>query len=139
MPLRTVLAQNYPNPFNPKTQITYQLSKSVESKIQIYDARGKIVHTLDLRIKPTGIYFNQTHAAYGDGTNTAGEQVANGIYFYTFRLVHFLRRRNWLLLGKGRDLLSLQLTIRITQLLRPHQSLTGYGIQQGKQENFRIQ
>ena len=107
MPLRTVLAQNYPNPFNPETWIPYQLSKSVEAEIQIYDARGKIVHTLDLRIKPTGIYFNQTHAAYGDGTNTAGEQVANGIYFYTFRLVHFLRRRNWLLLGKGRDLLSL--------------------------------
>ena len=85
MPLRTVLAQNYPNPFNPETWIPYQLSKSVEAEIQIYDARGKIVHTLDLGIKPTGIYFNQTHAAYWDGTNTAGEQVASGIYFYTFR------------------------------------------------------
>ena len=106
-PRQTVLAQNYPNPFNPETWIPYQLSKSVEVEIQIYDARGKIVRTLDLGMKPTGIYFNQTHAAYWDGTNTAGEQVANGIYFYTFRLVHFLRRRNWLLLGKGRDLLSL--------------------------------
>ena len=60
IPLRTVLAQNYPNPFNPETWILYQLSKSVTDKIEIYDAKVKIVHTLDLGIQSTRIYFNQT-------------------------------------------------------------------------------
>ena len=84
MPLQTVLAQNYPNPFNPETWIPYKLSESGTVEIQIYDARGKIVRKLDLGMKPTGIYFDQAYAAYWDGTNTVGEQVASGTYFYTF-------------------------------------------------------
>ena len=84
-PRQTVLAQNYPNPFNPETWIPYQLSEPGTVEIQIYDTRGKIVRKLDLGMKSTGIYFDQAYAAYWDGTNTTGEQVASGTYFYTFK------------------------------------------------------
>ena len=84
-PRQTVLAQNYPNPFNPETWIPYQLSEPGTVEIQIYDTRGKVVRKLDLGMKSTGIYFDQVYAAYWDGTNTTGEQVASGTYFYTLK------------------------------------------------------
>ena len=88
-PRQTVLAQNYPNPFNPETWIPYQLSEPGTVEIQIYDTRGKIVRKLDLGMKSTGIYFDQAYAAYWDGTNTTGEQVASGTYFYTLKTSTF--------------------------------------------------
>ena len=92
-PRKTVLAQNYPNPFNPETWIPYQLSQPGTVEIQIYDTRGKIVRKLDLGMKSTGIYFDQAYAAYWDGTNTTGEQVASGTYFYTFKTNTFFQTK----------------------------------------------
>ena len=39
------LYQNYPNPFNGKTAIGFQLPKSTEGAISIYDIRGKLLKT----------------------------------------------------------------------------------------------
>jgi hypothetical protein len=80
----TALCQNYPNPFNPDTWIPYQLKEDTDVLIRIYSATGKLVRTLNLGPKPAGFYTVRGKAAYWDGSNEAGEQVASGIYFYEF-------------------------------------------------------
>ena len=53
-PKLTQLLQNFPNPFNPETWIPYQLEKSADVTLQIYDTSGAIVRTLDLGFKDKG-------------------------------------------------------------------------------------
>jgi hypothetical protein len=42
-PAHFCLGQNYPNPFNPMTTITFELSKSGEIDLCIYNSRGELV------------------------------------------------------------------------------------------------
>ncbi len=79
----TRLLTNYPNPFNPETWIPYQLARTAEVSISIHAADGTEVRTLDLGHRPAGLYLQRSRAAYWDGRNTLGEEVASGIYFYT--------------------------------------------------------
>ncbi len=81
-PLRTELYANYPNPFNPETWIPYQLAVDTEITIRIYDTEGKIVRTLFSGHQTSGYYLNRSRAAYWDGRNQLGEQVASGVYIY---------------------------------------------------------
>ena len=81
-PKETALLANYPNPFNPETWIPYQLAKSSDVKITIYDARGIVVRRLELGHQPAGHYKDRSRAAYWDGRNDLGEPVASGVYFY---------------------------------------------------------
>lgn len=82
-PEKTALLPNYPNPFNPETWIPYQLAEESEVAIIIYDTRGNIIRKLLIGTVSAGLYQNRNQAAYWDGTNTLGEPVASGIYFYT--------------------------------------------------------
>ena len=41
------------------------------------------VTELDLGHKDPGVYVSRSEAAYWDGRNEAGEEVASGIYFYS--------------------------------------------------------
>ena len=97
-PKDTLLAQNFPNPFNPETWIPYQLSKSTEVTLLIYDISGRLVRTLDLGWKPTGSYMTQSSAAYWDGRNSVGERVASGPYFYTLQTRDFAATRRMVIL-----------------------------------------
>ncbi len=97
-PNRTVLMQNYPNPFNPETWIPFQLQDSAQVTIQIYDAKGSLVRTLNLGQQSAGFYRNRANAAYWDGRNDAGEKVASGIYFYQLRAGDFSDTRRMLIL-----------------------------------------
>ena len=97
-PQDTILAQNFPNPFNPETWIPYQLSQPTEVSIQIYDVSGRMVRTLDLGWQPTGSYMTPSSAAYWDGRNAVGEQVASGIYFYTLQTANFAATRRMVIL-----------------------------------------
>ena len=81
-PEKTVLLANYPNPFNPETWIPYHLANDTDVQISIYDINGALVRQLDLGYQQTGYYTNRSRAAYWDGRNEFGEQVATGIYFY---------------------------------------------------------
>jgi hypothetical protein len=92
------LAQNYPNPFNPETWIPYHLSVDSQVKISIYDSAGKLVRRLDIGFQPAGDYQSQNRAAYWDGKNTLGEQVASGVYFYTIQAGEFTDTRKMLLM-----------------------------------------
>ncbi|MEW5767715.1 MAG: putative Ig domain-containing protein [bacterium] len=78
---RTGLAQNYPNPVNPETFIPFTLDSKSEVKILIYDLAGQLVRTLDMGERESGAYFTQKEAAYWDGKDEAGREVASGVYF----------------------------------------------------------
>ena len=45
-PPKFVLKQNYPNPFNPVTQIQYDIDKSADVSLDLFDIRGAKVKTL---------------------------------------------------------------------------------------------
>ncbi len=81
-PEKTQLLANYPNPFNPETWIPYQLATDTDVRITIYNAQGVVVRTLQLGQQSAGYYTDRDRAAYWDGRNASGEQVASGIYFY---------------------------------------------------------
>ena len=83
IPAETALLSNYPNPFNPETWIPYQLAKSADVTLTIYDIRGVIVRRLALGHRPAGFYRSRGRAAHWDGRNQIGEKVATGLYFYT--------------------------------------------------------
>ena len=63
VPHHPSLLQNYPNPFNPETWIPYQLTDAAAVVIQIYDAKGGVVRTIDLGHQPAGFYRSRTRAA----------------------------------------------------------------------------
>ncbi|MDE0184035.1 MAG: T9SS type A sorting domain-containing protein [Candidatus Poribacteria bacterium] len=81
-PKLTQLLQNYPNPFNPETWIPYQLSDDSPVSISIYDTTGNLVRALSIGFQSAGFYNSRARAAYWDGRNNMGEQVASGVYFY---------------------------------------------------------
>ena len=82
LPEMTVLLPNYPNPFNPETWIPYQLSNASDVQITIYDTEGIVVRNLVLGHQQAGYYTDRNRAAYWDGRNGLGENVASGVYIY---------------------------------------------------------
>lgn len=68
------LFQNYPNPFNPVTNIRYQLPKSSQVTLKVYDILGREVETLVNEFQQAGVYEVQ----FPGSTNN----LASGIYFY---------------------------------------------------------
>lgn len=88
-PAQFALLQNYPSIFNPDTWIPYQLAGDVDVVIRIYDTAGRLVRMLDLGHKPAGFYTTRGKAAYWDGRNETGEEVASGVYFYTIQAGKF--------------------------------------------------
>jgi hypothetical protein len=85
----TALYQNYPNPFNPETWIPFRLAKASDVTISIYAQSGQLVRTLRLGYKEAGYYLNKDKAAYWDGRDSYGEEVASGVYFYTMEAGKF--------------------------------------------------
>ena len=81
-PSQTQLLANYPNPFNPETWMPYELATDTDVRITIYNAQGVVIRTLQLGQQSAGYYTDRERAAYWDGRNAFGEQVASGVYFY---------------------------------------------------------
>jgi len=72
IPLRFALEQNYPNPFNPATVIKYQLPKSSNVKIRVFDLLGQEVAKLvdgNIEAGYHQVEFN-------------GSDLASGLYLY---------------------------------------------------------
>ena len=97
IPETTALLPNYPNPFNPETWIPYHLSKDAAVTVTIYNMQGVIVRQLMLGHQPAGVYESRGRAAYWDGKNQIGEQVASGVYFYTLTAGEFNATRKLLI------------------------------------------
>jgi len=68
------LNQNYPNPFNPVTNITFNLQKSANVTLKIFNVSGEEVETL------------VNNESMQPGTRSflfSGEKLSSGIYFYS--------------------------------------------------------
>jgi hypothetical protein len=74
---RFALRQNYPNPFNPHTTIRFTVPQRGPVSLRVYDVAGRLVSTLADRSYAAG-----RHGVVWNGTNSRGESVASGIYFY---------------------------------------------------------
>jgi photosystem II stability/assembly factor-like uncharacterized protein len=76
-PAQFALQQNYPNPFNPSTTIKFKLPVRAHVTLKVVNLLGQEVATLmDSRQNSGDIEIEW------DGKNSAGNQVASGIYFY---------------------------------------------------------
>ena len=81
LPQEFRLKQNYPNPFNPSTTIEYSVQESGNVVLKIYDAIGKEIKTLVNQSQVSGDY-----KIVWDGTDSSGEKVSSGIYFYRLQI-----------------------------------------------------
>ena len=82
------LAQNFPNPFNPVTKIQFNIPKSSNVKLTIYDALGKAVSVLLGENMEAGI-----HSAVWDGTD-----FSSGVYYYRIEAGEFNETRKMILM-----------------------------------------
>ena len=89
----SILFQNYPNPFHRGTSIPYGVAESSRVTLEIYDAAGRVVHTLVNADLEPGRY-----AAYWDGKDRSGHDAGTGIYFYRLTAGDFTRAKKMLLL-----------------------------------------
>jgi hypothetical protein len=72
LPENLTLFQNYPNPFNPVTTIRFDLPKSGEVQLVVYDILGRKVATLLNKKMPAGRYE----------LNWDAKNCPSGLYFY---------------------------------------------------------
>jgi len=95
---KTALLQSYPNPFNPDVWIPYELENQDSVVIEIYNAAGQLVRTLDLGTQPRGQYISKSKAAHWDGRTFFGERAASGVYFYVLKTGKFAATRKMVIL-----------------------------------------
>ena len=93
LPESFAIEQNYPNPFNPTTTIQYQLPKTANVKLTIYNTSGAKIRTLISEVQNAGY-----HSVTWDGSNRQGQKVASGIYIYHFKAGAFQKVRKMILL-----------------------------------------
>lgn len=67
----------YPNPFNPTTTITFSLPSAARTRIEIYDAAGRLGRTLVDEVLAEG-----PHQVLWDGRDKSGGRINSGVYFY---------------------------------------------------------
>ncbi|MBN2010945.1 CotH kinase family protein [candidate division KSB1 bacterium] len=72
------LQQNYPNPFTNRTKFVFELTKSTDIQIKIYNIKGQTIKTLFLSTQARG-----KHIATWNGTDNTGQNVPGGVYIYT--------------------------------------------------------
>jgi hypothetical protein len=77
---RFFLYQNYPNPFNPVTNVTFTLPSRGHAKLSIYNIEGRLVKTL-----VDGEFDGGAKTVLWNGTDSRGNPVASGVYFYRLR------------------------------------------------------
>ncbi|NIO62453.1 MAG: T9SS type A sorting domain-containing protein [Gammaproteobacteria bacterium] len=80
-PVDFSLSQNYPNPFNPVTNIRFSIPDAGNVNLFVYNMLGEKVKTLVDGHKSAGVY----HVEW-DGTNSAGQKMVSGIYFYKLQM-----------------------------------------------------
>jgi hypothetical protein len=93
VPIDYAIAQNYPNPFNPETSIRYQLPKTSDIRLVIYNVLGQQVRNLVNDRIEAGY-----HSVIWDGCNDEGSAVASGVYLYRFEAGEFTRTMKLMLL-----------------------------------------
>ncbi len=80
LPQVYTLGQNYPNPFNPLTVIKYQLPRSDQVKLSVYDILGRELKVLVNKEQQAGYYQVEFDA----------RNLASGIYIYSLQTGRFV-------------------------------------------------
>ena len=93
LPNALALAQNYPNPFNPATTIHFDVPRSEEIELTLYNLSGQKVATLAQGPRETGSY-----ALRWDGRDDNGRELASGVYLYRLTAGEEVETRKLLLL-----------------------------------------
>ncbi len=83
IPKQFNLFQNYPNPFNPTTKFKFQMPKSGNVKLTIYDITGKEVEVMLNEHLQAGTYEVDWNAA----------EYSSGVYFYSLITNEFTQTR----------------------------------------------
>ncbi len=83
------LFQNYPNPFNAVTNLEYELPKTSDVEIKIYDILGRLVKT---------IVNEKAQVRYIYKVLFDAKNLASGIYFYRIRAGNFVETKKMILL-----------------------------------------
>jgi hypothetical protein len=79
-PFNSHLFQNYPNPFNPITKISFNLEEKAQVLLYIYDIEGKMIKSL-----VNGFIDSGYNEVTWDGTDSNGDPVSSGVYFYRLK------------------------------------------------------
>jgi hypothetical protein len=87
------LAQNFPNPFNPSTTIQFGIKRTSRVRLSVYDTSGRLVRELINGTLPAGDY-----SEIWNGTNSSGQHVSSGLYFYRLDAGEFSARKKMILL-----------------------------------------
>jgi hypothetical protein len=77
VPGQLTLFQNYPNPFNPTTTIAFWLPKKGAVNLSIFDVDGRLIRTL-----VGGVLEKGLKEYPWNGTDSRGNAVSSGVYFY---------------------------------------------------------
>ncbi|MFZ1322391.1 MAG: T9SS type A sorting domain-containing protein [Ignavibacteria bacterium] len=88
VPDKFELHQNYPNPFNPVTNIKFDINKSTDVRLNVYDALGRKISSLINEKLQSGSYN-----VLFDGSN-----FASGVYFYKLDAGVFVQTKRMILL-----------------------------------------
>jgi len=93
LPTSYSLSQNYPNPFNPITTISFTLPTTANARIEVYNILGGLVAA-----PFDGVAQSGRNEVVWDGTNSAGQAVASGVYFYRLKTDSFVETKKMTLL-----------------------------------------
>ncbi|MCK5148055.1 cadherin-like domain-containing protein [bacterium] len=91
-PRSFTLRQNYPNPFNPETTISFDLPVPCTLRLEIFDARGRLVRTLKNLDLTAGVYNCKWNAL-----NDKGGQMPSGMYICRLKAGDFTAVRKLVL------------------------------------------
>ena len=87
------LMQNTPNPFNPTTVIEYQIPKTENVTVRIYNIKGQLIDEILNETQNEGV-----HQVIWNGTDRNNESVASGIYLYSVKSGNSVLSKKMLLL-----------------------------------------
>jgi len=88
IPQQYALHQNYPNPFNPTTKVKFDLPKSGQVKLTLYDVLGNEVAVLLNGVQNAGYFEAEINAS----------SYASGIYFYVLKAGDFTETKKMILI-----------------------------------------
>jgi hypothetical protein len=92
-PITYELRQNYPNPFNPTTTIAYDLPRSGNVRLEVYNMLGEHVTTLVNEVQEAGSY-----RVDWNGMDENQAPAATGVYFYRLYVGDFVGVKKMLFL-----------------------------------------
>jgi hypothetical protein len=99
------LLQNFPNPFwsaatspargggNPETEISFQIARTEQTELSIYNIAGEKVRTL-----VSGIVQPGNYSIKWDGKDDRGKGLASGTYLYRLKTGRFEKSKKMILL-----------------------------------------